>query len=404
MPPLVMMLAAVLAIAGVLVAAMAARERQSDPVLALPSAGDGAGSPAIDALARQVTSLTDALVRPESAPLAPRPTPGRGERAERGEREELEAYDGSGAAIAHAPLLVDSPAGDVWDSLGALGSIGSLPRAVALPVEQPTPSTIPEPGPEVVHVVSETVVAPEPEAPPAPSSDASYGALSRDLTDQGRTLEAIVARWAEDLHRLAPVLAGREESLVEGLLDGTINGSDDPAATYVAVRDHALALTDPALHQAGPGSEPGEGDLVPDLGPCLVPGGHPAPRLDPVVHDDVEVLRERARSGVERSLALADLDPVAARQSAWEADLAAFDVVLLASAQRAADVRLASVRLRRSLALTRLRDEREPAALAATTGASLTGDVDRVRAVLTGVVEPHEREALDASFGTWVRA
>ncbi len=339
MTPLVLLTAVTLALGGILATALVAREHQIADGPSVP-----AGSPALDTLARQVASLTDALTDLDTAP----------------ERRD----DG-------APTLsILEPRPD------------DVPEVIESPPPAPRLDRLDRPD---LHRVDQHRV----------DQDPCYEALARDLAVEGLDLEAVVARWAADLRLLAPLLADHEEELATVLAAGTLPLETDRSlpvdarALLGSVREAACALAGHRL------------DKVPlVLGPLPVElAASVAETYEPVVHDDPDTLRELARTGTERSLALAEREPVAARQAAWEADLAAFDAVLLGSARRSGDHRLASVRLRRRLALASLRCERDPDQLASTTSASLPDDVRRVRAVLTAVVEPHERATLATTFG-----
>ncbi len=168
--------------------------------------------------------------------------------------------------------------------------------------------------------------------------------------------------------------------------------SHDDSPTAAALADLArLAAT---VRRGGPDTPASPAPAAPALRTLL-----PAVDADPVVHDEPAALRRRAAGLREEAHELAATDPAAARQACWEADLAAYDAVVIEAARRCGDTRLVSVRLRRRLALSVLGPHREPEALAATTTATLAGDVAGVRRLLTACLEPHERPALTHALG-----
>ncbi len=178
----------------------------------------------------------------------------------------------------------------------------------------------------------------------------------------------------------------------------------DPGAAYDALaaslhdaEDGAsIALADLAGLAAAVRRGESVAEADPTHGPVTM---LPAATTDAVQHDEPAALRRRAAGLRVEAHELAATDPAAARQACWEADLAAYDAVVIEAARRCGDTRLVSVRLRRRLALSLLGPHREPEALAATTTQSLADDVAGVRRVLAECLEPHERPALVHALG-----
>ncbi|MBZ5740032.1 hypothetical protein [Nocardioides mangrovi] len=248
------------------------------------------------------------------------------------------------------------------------------------PTARQTTVAIPSPTTSAPVVEARAVVAARAPGVGTPA----YADLAREHGRNGHAREAAVSQWAADLRVLGPLLGASGQQLA-----GT-----QAAAAARDTRDAVASARDLAVELAADSSG------VPAL---LAPVDHVPARADlPVEPDpaprDVTMLLDRAaeRMAAAGRTAAGDID--SARTQAREADLASFEALLLESARTHGDHRLVSLDLRLDLARRALvfsdADQQGPTGL----DEPLDTFVARTRAVLRSVVEPHETEALDASF------
>ncbi|MEQ6901016.1 hypothetical protein [Nocardioides sp. YIM 152588] len=218
------------------------------------------------------------------------------------------------------------------------------------------------------------------DAPTEAVASVGYGDLSLRYAEQGRPREAALAQWAADLHAAGPLL-GRAAPLLPVAQTMATSSSHREAvgeARRVAlsmIPEEAAAAFAPADHLAdGPVREP--------------------IRL-PRHQADVTELLEHAEERMSAAREAEPDDQRAAREHARDADLASFEAMLLESALRCGDTGLVTVGLRRDLAALVLDTSDEATAADVET---LDAAVDRVRAALRGIAEPHELDALEVAF------
>jgi hypothetical protein len=248
--------------------------------------------------------------------------------------------------------------------------------ASAASTAAPTPRRTPTVRPAALEDPLNTHTPPQP-------PESRYAELAREYAAEGRDADAALAQWAADLHVVGPLLDSSGPLLCAAQDKLAAAG---PRAAVADARAIALELVNVA------GSE------VP---PLLAPADHLRESAtgetrgsDP--RADVNELLARAEELMTLARQLEKGDPEQARDRAREADLASFEALLLESALTYGDRELVSAGLRRDLAGRVLRQYDE--SRAAGPVAALDTEIDRVRGVLRGVVEPHELEALDAAF------
>ena len=240
----------------------------------------------------------------------------------------------------------------------------------------------PVPPAPVQSVPVDAHVPTAPSAAPstAPSTAAGYAALSRTYAAQGRLREAALAQWAADLRVLGGLLEGR------GTLLSTAQGHLPAGETREAVAGARRVAAELAVGTDG------------DVHALLFPLDHLVGPDRSTLHEAPErhgaaVLLDHARDRMVAAERLAELDPTTAAAAAREAELAAFEALLVESALTYGDTDLVSVGLRLDLAHAALADSDRGAPASA-----LPVTVARTREVLHGVVAEHERETLAVAF------
>ncbi len=212
-----------------------------------------------------------------------------------------------------------------------------------------------------------------------------YAELSRSYAALGRTEAAALAQWAADLRLVHPLMGGHGHA--HALPDRLLHlGEGSPRETVIRARDEVLTLVAESESEwLAPPMFP-SATHVPDLS-----GSATCTTLAPVTtpHE----LRARAAQLMERAGARSSTDAQLARHDARRADLAAFDAVLLDSADRYGDVALVSVELRQQFAAAELHHrDLMPDEL------SLDEEIQRTRGVLRTVLEPHELDRFEEAL------
>ncbi|MDO9497184.1 MAG: hypothetical protein Q7J48_15870, partial [Nocardioides sp.] len=201
---------------------------------------------------------------------------------------------------------------------------------------------------------------------------------------RGEVERSAMALWAADLHVLAPHLVGREAELIARLAElptdtalTTLRRARDIALSLVAgAAGPVTAMLAPADHVSPPGTT-GEAP------PRESGGQRTATPTDP---EALLAVAERWRARARRAAASGQFG-----LEGREAEMAAFEAVLVDSAHHHGDIALTSVGLRADLARGIMGGLPQPDA-----GADPASDELRVRNILLQLLPHHERRRHEA--------
>jgi hypothetical protein len=220
-----------------------------------------------EALARAALAAHEALEAQEAGPAAQ----GDADTDEQGPVE----VDDRPEEVRLLKMQVDTLTEALHDSEASRGPVAPTYAPPTSPAPESVVDTVVEPVAEAA-----TDLAPEPVTPAdlVDHTAHDYADLSRAFAGAGRLREAVLAQWAADLRVLAPLLAGREQALHDGLAGlapadaasaitaarAVAAGLLTPGVEVTAVLADAGHLSDPAARTGAPVGSDVSADVLPD--------------------------------------------------------------------------------------------------------------------------------------------